>query len=361
MTPTGKPPTGKPLDDAWQAAGKHYGTICVLPRLQGLGGPASFRARLVAGLQARGVRVVSDPADPACTVILVIGGTSRLNDLWQARRRGVRIVQRLNGMNWIHRRRFTGVRHFLRSEWNNFILSTIRRSLADRIIYQSNFARSWWQTVYQGVRPSGSVIYNGVDLTAFHPLGETRPPTDHYRVLLVEGRLGGGNETGLENAVQLVRQLNGMMPKRVELMVIGDVPPGLRAEYERAQQGMITWGGVVQREQVAEIDRSAHVLFSADLNAACPNSVIEALACGLPVVAYSTGSLPELITGDAGQVVPWGSNFWKLEPPDIPLLAEAARAVLLDQERYRPAARARAEEAFGLETMVERYLSVLLG
>jgi glycosyltransferase involved in cell wall biosynthesis len=253
------------------------------------------------------------------------------------------------------------VRHFLRSEWNNFILATIRRSLADRIVYQSNFARSWWQTVYQGVRPTGTVIYNGVDLKAFHPQGDTRPPTDHYRVLLVEGRLGGGNETGLENAVQLVRQLNWKMPERVELMVIGDVPPKLRAHYEGAHGGMITWGGVVQREQVADIDRSAHVLFSADLNAACPNSVIEALACGLPVVAYSTGSLPELITGDAGQVVPWGSNFWKLEPPDIPILVEAARAVLTDQDRYRPAARARAEEAFGLDTMVERYLSVLLG
>lgn len=352
---------GSSQDNTQPVGGKRHGTICVLPRLEGLGGPASFRARLVEGLQARGMRVVSNPADPACTVILVIGGTSRLNDLWSARRRGVRIVQRLNGMNWIHRRRYTGVRHFLRSEWNNFILATIRRSLADRIVYQSDFARSWWQTVYQGVRPSGTVIYNGVDLKAFHPEGDDQRPTDRFRVLLVEGRLGGGNEMGLENAVQLVRQLNLSMPRPVELMVIGDVPSRLQAHYERAHAGMITWGGVVRREEVAAIDRSAHLLFSADLNAACPNSVIEALACGLPVVSFSTGSLPELITGDAGQVVPWGSNFWKLEPPDIPILVEAARAVLLNQERYRLAARARAEEAFGLETMVERYLSVLLG
>jgi glycosyltransferase involved in cell wall biosynthesis len=340
-------------------ANKRYGTLCILPRLEGLGGPASFRARLGQGLQARGVRVVGDPTEPAVTTLLVIGGTSRLHDVWLARRRGVRVVQRLNGMNWIHRRRFTGVRHFLRSEWNNFILSTIRRSMADRIIYQSDFSRSWWQTVYGGVRPSGSVVYNGIDLKAFHPQGEQQLPVDHFRVLLVEGRLGGGNEMGLENAVRLVHELNSMLPRRVELMVIGDVPARLQADYEKRYSGMITWGGVVKRDQVPVIDRSAHVLFSADLNAACPNSVIEALACGLPVVSYATGSLPELITGDAGQVVPWGSNFWKLEPPDIPILAEAARAVLLNQQRYRPAARARAEETFGLDTMVERYLSVL--
>lgn len=338
---------------------RRHGAICILPRLQGLGGPASFRSRLVAGLQAQGVRVVDDPADRSCTAMLVIGGTSRLTDLWQARRRGVRIVQRLNGMNWIHRRRFTGVRHFIRSEYNNLILATIRRSLADRIVYQSNFARSWWQTVYQGVRPTGTVIYNGVDLKEFSPAGEHHRPEGHYRVLLVEGRLGGGNEMGLDNAVQLVRQLNEMMNRPVELMVIGDVPARLREQYQQSNAGMITWGGVVPRSQVADLDRSAHLLFSADLNAACPNSVIEALACGLPVVAFATGSLPELIAGDAGQVVPWGSNFWKLEPPDISLLAEAARTVLLDQDRFRPAARARAEEAFGLETMVERYAAVL--
>jgi glycosyltransferase involved in cell wall biosynthesis len=350
--------TGRPTGEL-PAASRRHGTVCILPRLEGLGGPASFRARLVQGLQARGVRVVSNPADSAVTSMLVIGGTSRLNDLWQARRRGVRIVQRLNGMNWIHRRRFTGVRHFLRSEWNNFILSTIRRSYADRIVYQSNFARSWWQTVYGGVRPSGSVIYNGVDLQVYHPQGSGQPPEDRYRVLLVEGRLGGGNEMGLENAVQLVRQLHSTMPLPVELMVIGDVPPRLREVYQRQDSGWIRWEGVVKREQVADFDRSAHVLFSADLNAACPNSVIEALACGLPVVAYATGSLPELITGDAGQVVPWGSNFWKLEPPDIPLLAQAAREVLLNQQRYRPAARARAEESLSLDTMVEHYESVL--
>ena len=51
------------------------------------------------------------------------------------------------------------------------------------------------------------------------------------------------------------------------------------------------------RERIPELDRSAHLLYSADLNAACPKSVIEALACGLPVVAFDTGALPELVQG----------------------------------------------------------------
>jgi glycosyltransferase involved in cell wall biosynthesis len=144
-------------------------------------------------------------------------------------------------------------------------------------------------------------------------------------------------------------------------MVVGEVPDSLRERSERSAPALVRWQGVVKRDEIASIDRSAHLLFSADLNAACPNSVVEALACGLPVVAFATGSLPELVTGDAGRVVPWGSNYWKLEPPDLDGLAESAAGILASLERFQSGARARAVEAFGLESMVDQYLEALLG
>ena len=93
----------------------------------------------------------------------------------------------------------------------------------------------------------------------------------------------------------------------------------------------------------------------------CPNSTIEALACGLPVVAFDTGSLPELVTGEAGRVVPYGGDPWELEPADVAGLAGGAVEVLANQERFRKGARQRAEEAFGLERMVTGYVECLLG
>ena len=89
--------------------------------------------------------------------------------------------------------------------------------------------------------------------------------------------------------------------------------------------------------------------------------MIEALACGLPVLAFDTGALPELVTGDAGRVVPYGSDPWKLETPDISSLAEAAVEILSDQPCFRAAARKRAEDAFGLDRMVAAYLQALAG
>ena len=336
------------------------GSICLLPMPRGLGGPASFAARLVAALQTQGFAITHDPLATGVRSILVMGGTRRMDLVWRAKRRGVRIVQRLNGMNWVHRKLHTGARHFIKAEIANRILSTTRRFLADRIIYQSHFTQDWWQQAYGPVSAPGRVIYNGVDLQAYSPIGEGQPPSDRIRILMVEAHLGGGMEPGLENAVRLLQQVNRSSAQTWELVVAGDVPPEIQARWTTRVGDLLKFVGVVARDQVPVIARSAHMLFSADLNAACPNSVVEALACGLPVIAFATGALPEMVTEDSGRVIAYGSNYWNLEPPQIEPLAEAAAEIAAAQDDFRRNARARAENAFDIHQIVNAYLETLL-
>lgn len=338
-------------------------SICILPRLDGLGGPASFRARLTAGLASRGIRTHAYPEDPTCRAVLVIGGTRRLDLLLRARRRGVRIVQRLDGMNWLHRLRWAGLRHYLRSEANNALLAFIRRWLADRIVYQSSFTRDWWQTVRGPTPAPGVVIYNGVNLQEFTPegAGTDERPTDRWRLLVVEGHLNRAQTLALENAIEVARWLAQGADRPVELWVAGDISPGLRMAMEMSAPGLVRWLGVIDRRRIPALDRSAHLLYSAEINPPCPNAVIEALACGLPVVGFAAGALPELLDANSGRMTPWGGNIWKLHKPDCASLAVAARDVLEDQPRFRAGARARAEAMFGLEQMVDKYLEALLG
>jgi glycosyltransferase involved in cell wall biosynthesis len=244
---------------------------------------------------------------------------------------------------------------------NNRVLASIRRYLADGIVYQSNFARNWWQTVHGSSPAPARVIYNGIDLQVFNPTGEGSPPSDHIRLLLVEGHLRGGYEQGLESAVNLTRFLNQSGELAVKLRVVGDVPLSMQQRFNAAAGSQVEWAGIVPQASIPQIDRSAHLLFSADLNAACPNSVVEAMACGLPVVGFATGSLPELVEGDSGRVVPYGSNYWNLELPDITGLGGAVKEILAGRAIFQQAARQRAEEAFGIDTMVEQYIQVLLG
>jgi len=333
--------------------------IAIVPAVDGMGGMTSFRLKFEAGLKQRGVDVTHNP-DEATESVLVIAGTRNLLPLWRAKRRGLRVVQRLDGINWVQRKKKTGIKHFLRAEYGNLILSFIRSRIATHILYQSEFSHRWWDDWYGKSRTPSSVVHNGVDLKVYNPNGSSDLLKDKFRLLIVEGNLGGGYDMGLENAIQLTETLTEHHHLPVELMVVGKISEEHKASVQFRSRVFIQWAGTVLREQIPQMDRSAHVLFSADINAACPNSVIEAMACGLPVVAFDTGALNELVVGDSGRLVAYGGDVWKLDHPDVAALARAAVEILNDQPRFRQAARAQAESALGLGKMMEGYLKVLL-
>jgi glycosyltransferase involved in cell wall biosynthesis len=319
----------------------------------------SFQANLTAGLNVRGIQVCHHLDERPFDAVLLTSTTRELPGLLRLRQRGVRIVQRLDGINWLHRRLHTGPRHFLRAEYGNRLLALLRSRVVTNIVYQSAFVRGWWAGRFGPEGVPSVVIHNGVDLSAYTPNGPSERPTGTFRLLLVEGRLQGGYETGLVTAIGLAKRLAEKFP--LELMVVGRVSPELQTASQKKNRVPILWTGLVSRDHIPALDRSAHLLYSADINAACPNSVIEALACGLPVSGFATGALPELVTGDAGRLVPYGGDPWKLDPPDLPTLANAAAEILQNNAHFRQSARRRAEEAFSLDKMVDRYLDVLLG
>jgi len=352
----------------------HLQKICLVPHQSGVGGMVSFQGKFMAGMNKRGISVTQDISETNCQAILVIGGTRNLIGLWKARKRDIPIIQRLDGMNWFHRVRLsngklrTGWRHYIRAEYGNWILSTIRTRIATTIVYQSKFTKDWWDRKYGALSKPNWTIYNGVDLDQFSPSKQLETPKDRYRIIMVEGSLLGGYEQGLEAAFEMIQHLSHLMvedKKKIELMIIGKVSEATRYFYEQwlRQKGLdysLNWVGVVPHEKIPEFDRSAHFLYSSDLNAACPNSVIEALACGLPVVSFDTGALPEIVTKNAGVITPYGGDPWKLEKPDTHTLAKSAMEILIQQPKYREGARRRAEESFGLETMIDAYVNVLL-
>jgi glycosyltransferase involved in cell wall biosynthesis len=332
--------------------------ICILPRASNVGGVTSFQAKLSQGLELNGHQVSFDLEKYRYDAVLLTGGVRSLAALRKARRQGARIVQRLDGINWLHHRVKTGARHYLRSEYGNRLLALLRARFVDRIVYQSEFVRQWWNERFGRQTIPNEVIHNGVDLVTFSPNGTNQRPKDRFRILLVEGSLQGGYENGLDTAVELAEVLGSTLS--IELMVAGQVSKETRNAENVKAKFRLSWAGLVPHELIPELDRSAHLLFSADINAACPNSVIEALACGLPIAAFSTGALPELVSGDSGRLVPYGGDPWKLDKPDIPALSQAVIQVLQNQDRFRTAARQRAESAFGLDKMVQRYQDVLL-
>lgn len=336
------------------------GSICLFPRLNSTGGPSSFQKKLSTCLNQAGFEVHSDLQRDDIAAVLVVGGSSHLSQLAQVKRRGIRIVQRLDGMNWLHRKSRTGMRHYLRSEWNNRLLSTIRNKYADFIVYQSQFTREWWQRVYGDTSAADRVIHNGVDLDLFTPAGSEVPPQDFMRVMVVEGSFYGGHQRDLLNALGFAKGLAERSDQVVELVIASRAPQAMLDALPVYENVRVNWLGIVPQTDIPHLDRSAHLFFPAEINAACPNAVLEAMACGLPIAGFATGSIPELVGENAGLTAPYGSNYWMLEAPQFEELVQAGLEIYKNQNLYRSAARERAVAHFDMHEMAQRYLEILI-
>lgn len=104
------------------------------------------------------------------------------------------------------------------------------------------------------------------------------------------------------------------------LVLVGEGPS--RAAIERALDSTasrVVFTGPLAQPEVARWMRAADLLCLPSLAEGTPNVVIEALACGIPVVASRVGGLPELIDETNGLLAP---------PSDAPALADALRVAL---------------------------------
>ena len=179
----------------------------------------------------------------------------------------------------------------------------------------------------------------GVDLDTF----AHRPGIRGSRPLVAWiGRLSAEKRPDL--AVATFREL-ARRGVDVEFVVLGDGP--LRRRTERQARGLpVTFAGHVPRDVVADVLGTASVVL-----ATCPVEsfglgVLEAMACGTPVVVPSAGATQELVTGGGGLAV----------RPSAPALADAV-ATLLGQPDAGAAARRRAE-AFPWQATVDAMLSL---
>jgi hypothetical protein len=64
--------------------------ICLVPRLNGVGGMVSFQHKLAEGLRSRQIEVSFNLRDRPYQAVLVIGGTRDLAGIWRARRQAYR-------------------------------------------------------------------------------------------------------------------------------------------------------------------------------------------------------------------------------------------------------------------------------
>jgi glycosyltransferase involved in cell wall biosynthesis len=151
------------------------------------------------------------------------------------------------------------------------------------------------------------VIPNGCDTTVFRPADRAAARAAlgieaDARLILFAGHLIPGK--GVLDLVEAFRRMDGT---RDRLVFVGE--GALRDELAKAASalgGRVTLAGSAAPEQVAQWLAASDLLALPSYSEGCPNVVIEALACGRPVVATTVGAIPDLVTPECGLLVRQG-------------------------------------------------------
>ncbi len=220
-----------------------------------------------------------------------------------------------------------------------------------------------WLTNTVGVPPHRlAQIYNGVDTRRFFRRAAIRDPIGPGgfapQGTMVVGTVG--RMEAVKDPLTLVRgflhllKIDPHARERVRLVMVGD--GRLREEARRLLRASgaesLAWLPG-ERSDIPEILRGLDVFVLPSLREGISNTILEAMASGLPVVATRVGGNPELVDeGETGRLVP---------PGDPIQLAEAIRAYQGDPSRmvaHGQVGRKAAEVRFSLSAMVDRYLDV---
>ena len=295
----------------------------------------------VAGGSAKFQRLAQRfPNSPADFSLLYLGSTWLPRDavalLALARRRNIPVLVNQSGVaypGWA-------------GDETDRINDQFRRPLlaAEHVLYQSEFCKRSADEFLGPPRGTWEVLHNAVDVDHFTP-GDA----PNAAVLLL-----AGDQTQAYRLEVAVRTL--VLLPEARLIVTGRLvsdPQRLLRELGIADRVELL-GRYAQRDAPA-LYRRADLLLHTKVLDPCPTAVIEAMACGLPVVYAASGGTVELVGGEAGVGVPHPVSWERDEPPAPEELAEAVSAVLAQRDRFAKAARRRAVERFSLEPWLDRH------
>lgn len=241
------------------------------------------------------------------------------------------------------------------------LLRQAMRALVRHYIAVSADLTGWLRNAVHVAPQRLTHIYNGVDSARFLPRSGGRPPLlppgfadDDAVVIGSVGRLAQvKGYSDLARAFVTLLQKSPELASRARLVLVGEGSErAVCAEIlARADVSQYAWFAG-ERSNIPQLMQTFDVFVLPSLGEGISNTILEAMATGLPIIATNVGGNPELVTPKNGVLVP------AAQP------GELAQAIQLYFEQpalrhaHGTAGRAVIEERFSMQAMVQGYLDV---
>jgi sugar transferase (PEP-CTERM/EpsH1 system associated) len=227
---------------------------------------------------------------------------------------------------------------------------TVSRELRD-----FHAAQAWWNVNSMGIVP------NGVDGDRFAPSREVSARIRRELGISSDALVVGfvGRLVALKDVKTLLLALEGLVSKvrEVHAIVVGSGPEliGLRdyVDGSATLRGRVCFTG--PREDVPDLLKAMDLFVLPSLMEGMSNTILEAMATGLPVIATNVGGNPEILTDSV--------SGYLFQPGNVDELRSKLATLLLNRELrkgFGQAARSRALTTFSLEAMLRQYRQLYL-
>lgn len=311
------------------------------------GGPASFQKRLEKKLMLDGHQIVYSKTKEKFDIIIVIGGTRKIFWLFKNKIKGVPILLRLGGINWIHRYQFSGLIYSLKAELSNILTHSIK-VLSNHVIYQSNYVKELWKNKYFHDEENCSIIHNSVDLRTFTKQKTT--PNQKKSIIFVEGNIDYS-----PFALTVINYIAEKYYKLYSVKVFGSFE---KKKNFKKLSNRVKYHGRIDQNRIHKIFENS-IYVALDINPACPNTVIEALASGIPVVGFNSGSMEELVPEECGRLVSLNGLGLKVSVQDLERLVGNMDEIFNNWEIFSNNARIFSERNYDINHMYNKYLKII--
>jgi glycosyltransferase involved in cell wall biosynthesis len=231
---------------------------------------------------------------------------------------------------------------------------------ADHVFWQSDFCRRAADQFLGRREEAGEVLFNAIDTLRFCPaqVHQDRPFT-----FLLTGKIDAHLGYRLESSITGLRAArDGGLPAR--LLIAGQVADtvleaSLRQVNRLGLEGDVDFLGAYTQETAPAIYQRADAYIMTKYLDPCPNTVLEAMASGLPVLYSASGGVPELVGPLAGIALPVPERWDEIAITPTP---EEIGKGMIEVARGAPAmsaaARQRAEDEFEITRWIERHRQV---
>lgn len=315
------------------------------------GGSSSFAKKFKKGLEEKGHEAFFDFRKDYDILFVII----QCNPLYL-------LHAKLNHKKIIHR--LDGLYYWSVATWKypllNLAPKLIHKFFSDFTVYQSIYSK-YCADKFLGKRKDEkySIIYNGIDTKLFSSEGEKienlRDNPDQKIFITVSKFRRTDQIIPIIEALEIYRKkYNG----NFKLLIIGDFSREITNLPNQFRNfTYLKFLGKIPNEDLPKYERSSDVFLMTHLNPPCPNNIIEAMSCGLPICGVADGAMSELTSlGKNSLLIEIkGDAFWKRRNYDIQKFAENLNIIIKNLDYFSTHSRKIAKEKFSLDDMIFNY------